>query len=251
MKRPDALREIYARLLARFGPQHWWPAETRFEVMVGAVLTQATAWGNVEKAIARLKEADALSPGGLRRLPVDELAQLVYPSGYYNAKARKLKALVMYLGERFGDDLDAMGRSDTPALREELLGIHGIGDETADDILLYALGKPVFVVDAYTRRLFHRLGLAPERGPTRSTARSSPTACPTTRRCSASTTRSSSGWAWSTAGRPPSAPGAACWRSAPQARRILRGEAGASCRRAQSREARSPARTLPDLTTRV
>ena len=133
--------------------------------MVGAVLTQATAWGNVEKAIVRLKEADALSPYGIRRLPVDELAQLVYPSGYYNAKARKLKALVMYLGERFGDDLDAMGRSDTPALREELLGIHGIGEETADDILLYALGKPVFVVDAYTRRLFHRLGLAPERGP--------------------------------------------------------------------------------------
>ena len=165
MKRPDALTEVYDRLLARFGPQHWWPAETRFEVMVGAVLTQATAWGNVEKAIARLKEADALSPGGLRRLPVDELAQLVYPSGYYNAKARKLKALVMYLGERFGDDLDAMGRCDTPSLREELLGIHGIGDETADDILLYALGKPVFVVDAYTRRLFHRLGLAPERGP--------------------------------------------------------------------------------------
>ena len=164
MKRPDALREVYARLLARFGSQHWWPAETRFEVMVGAVLTQATAWGNVEKAIARLEEADALCPDGIRRLPVDELAQLVYPSGYYNAKARKLKALVMYLGERFGDDLDAMGRSDTAALREELLGIHGIGDETADDILLYALGKPVFVVDAYTRRLFHRLGLAPERG---------------------------------------------------------------------------------------
>ena len=141
MKRPDALTEVYDRLLARFGPQHWWPAETRFEVMVGAVLTQATAWGNVEKAIGRLKTADALSPAGIRRLPVDELAQLVYPSGYYNAKARKLKALVVYLGERFGDDLDAMGRCDTPALREELLGIHGIGDETADDILLYAAGE--------------------------------------------------------------------------------------------------------------
>ena len=161
----SALREVYDRLLARFGPQHWWPAETRFEVMVGAVLTQATAWSNVEKAIGRLKTADALSPAGIRRLPVDELAQLVYPSGYYNAKARKLKALAAYLGEVFGDDLDAMGRSDTLALREELLGIHGIGEETADDILLYALGKPVFVVDAYTRRLFHRLGLAPERGP--------------------------------------------------------------------------------------
>ena len=96
----SALREVYERLLARFGPQHWWPAETRFEVMVGAVLTQATAWSNVEKAIGRLKTADALSPGGIRRLPVDELAQLVYPSGYYNAKARKLKALVTYLGDR-------------------------------------------------------------------------------------------------------------------------------------------------------
>ncbi len=161
----SALIEVYGRLLARFGPQHWWPAETRFEVMVGAVLTQATAWSNVEKAIARLKAAGALSPAGIRRLPVDEVAQLVYSSGYYNAKARKLKALAAYLGERFGDDLDEMGRSDTAALREELLGIHGVGEETADDILLYALGKPVFVVDAYTRRLFHRLGLAPERGP--------------------------------------------------------------------------------------
>ena len=110
---------------------------------------------------------------------MEELAQLVYPSGYYNAKARKLKALVDVPWRRaFGDDLDAMGRCDTPSLREELLGIHGIGDETADDILLYALGKPVFVVDAYTRRLFHRLGLAPERGPySEIQHRSSPTAC--------------------------------------------------------------------------
>ena len=164
MKRSGALREVYGRLIACFGPQRWWPAETRFEVMVGAVLTQATAWSNVEKAIARLKAAGALSPGGIRRLPVEELARLVYASGYYNAKARKLKALAAYLGDRFGDDLDAMGRSDTADLREELLGIHGVGEETADDILLYALGKPVFVVDAYTRRLFHRLGLAPGRG---------------------------------------------------------------------------------------
>ena len=114
MKRPDALTEVYDRLLARFGPQHWWPAETRFEVMVGAVLTQATAWGNVEKAIARLKDKaqggrraltqGPQAQGGLRRLPVDELAQLVYPSGYYNAKARKLKALVEYRGVRsFGE----------------------------------------------------------------------------------------------------------------------------------------------------
>ncbi len=165
VKRPGALREVYDRLLARFGPQRWWPAETRFEVMVGAVLTQATAWGNVEKAIARLKSAGALSPEGIRRLPVDELAHLVYPSGYYNAKARKLKALAAYVGEAYGDDIDVMGRSDTLALREEMLGIHGIGEETADDILLYALGKPVFVIDAYTKRIFHRLGLAPERGP--------------------------------------------------------------------------------------
>ncbi len=134
-------------------------------MMVGAVLTQSAAWSNVEKAIANLGAASKLSPSAIRETPSEDLAQLVYPSGYYNAKAKKLKALAAYLGERFDDDLDAMQAQPTPALRAELLGVHGIGDETADDILLYALGKPVFVIDEFTRRLLHRLGLAAEKGP--------------------------------------------------------------------------------------
>ena len=161
----DSLPEIYQRMLERYGPQHWWPAESRFEVMVGAVLTQAAAWTNVEKAIANLKSAGVLSPPGIRKLDQDELARLVYPSGYYNAKARKLKALVEYLGQRYDDDLDAMSRVDSGPLRAELMAVHGIGEETADDILLYALDKPVFVIDEYTKRLSHRLGLASDKGP--------------------------------------------------------------------------------------
>ena len=157
------LLEIYDRLFNRYGPQHWWPGDTRFEMMVGAVLTQAAAWTNVEKAISNLLAADVLSPLAIRDLNQARLAHLVYPSGYYNSKARKLKALSSYLGERFNDDLDAMSREDTNRLRDELLGVYGIGEETADDILLYALGKPTFIVDNYTRRVFSRLGLAPYR----------------------------------------------------------------------------------------
>ncbi len=158
-----SLKVVYGRLLDTYGPQHWWPAEGRFEVMVGAILTQSAAWSNVEKAIDRLKSASKLSPSGIRETPAEELAALVYSSGYYNAKARKLKALVSYLGERYDDDLDAMRSHDTQSLRAELLAVHGIGQETADDILLYALGKPVFVIDTYTRRLLHRLGVADEK----------------------------------------------------------------------------------------
>jgi endonuclease-3 related protein len=164
MNERGALLSIYDRLLDRYGPQGWWPAETRVEVMVGAVLTQAAAWTNVEMAIAGLKAAGALSPGEIRALDVGDLARLIYSSGYYNAKARKLKALMEYLARRFDDDLDAMAAADLDTLRSELLDVHGIGEETADDILLYALGKPVFVVDAYTRRLFFRLGLTDENG---------------------------------------------------------------------------------------
>ena len=160
----DRLLDIYDRMLKRYGVQNWWPGETRFEMMVGAVLTQAAAWTNVEKAVSNLVAADALSAHAIRSIEQEDLAKLVYPSGYYNSKGRKLKALADYLGCRFGDDLDAMQREDTDALRDELLGIYGIGEETADDILLYALGKPSFVVDNYTRRIFHRLGLAPEKG---------------------------------------------------------------------------------------
>jgi endonuclease-3 related protein len=129
--------------------------------MVGAVLTQAAAWKNVRKALSNIVNADALSPEAIRALTHDELARLVHPSGYFNAKARKLKALAEFLGHRFQDDIDAMVREEMESLREELLGVYGIGPETADDILLYAVGKPAFVIDAYTRRLFSRLDLAP------------------------------------------------------------------------------------------
>ncbi len=156
------LKEIYRRLMDGYGPQHWWPAEGPFEVMVGAILTQSAAWGNVEKAITSLKAAGALSPAALRRLSLAELAILIRPCGYYNAKAGKLKSLAHWLGECCADDLNQLFAGDTAALREQLLSIHGIGAETADSILLYAAGKPVFVVDAYTRRILSRLGLAPE-----------------------------------------------------------------------------------------
>ena len=158
------LLDIYDRLFSCYGPQHWWPGDTRFEMMVGAVLTQAAAWTNVEKAISNLVAADVLSPRAIRDLNQATLAHLVYPSGYFNSKARKLKALSSYLGERFNDDLDAMSREDTDRLRNELLGVYGVGEETADDILLYALGKPTFIIDNYTRRVFSRLGLAPYKG---------------------------------------------------------------------------------------
>jgi endonuclease-3 related protein len=152
---------IYHLLLARYGPQNWWPARGPFEVMVGAILTQSAAWGNVEKAINRLRDARALSPSALRRIPISEIAQLIYPSGYYNAKARKLKALATFLGERWDDDLARLFAWDVTELRQELLSVHGIGEETADSIILYAAHKPIFVIDAYTRRILSRLGLSP------------------------------------------------------------------------------------------
>lgn len=155
------LLDIYRRLLRHYGPQRWWPAETRFEMIVGAILTQSVAWTNVEKAIANLKAAGALEPAVLHSLSMDHLAQLVRPSGYYNVKARKVKAFVEHLGG-YGYDLDALFSQETPALRDELLSIHGVGPETADSIILYAAHQPVFVIDAYTMRLFPRLGLVPE-----------------------------------------------------------------------------------------
>lgn len=157
----DILREIYRRLMDRYGPQHWWPAREPFEVIVGAILTQSAAWTNVEKAINNLRAAGNLSPEMLRRLPDAALADLIHPSGYYNVKARKLKAFARWFGERYGDILDRLFAHDIDRLRRELLGIYGIGEETADSIMLYAGHKPVFVVDAYTRRIVGRLGLAP------------------------------------------------------------------------------------------
>ena len=155
------LLDIYRRLSTRYGPQHWWPARTPFEVIIGAILTQSAAWTNVEKAIDNLKNAGVLSPAALRRLPHAELAVLIYSCGYYNIKARKLKAFVQWLGEQYDDNLDRLFANDIDDLRWGLLGVYGIGQETADSIILYAGNKPVFVIDAYTRRIFGRLGLSP------------------------------------------------------------------------------------------
>ena len=157
------LEEVYRRLLARYGPQHWWPAGSRFEVIVGAILTQAAAWGNVEKAIANLKRARALSPAALRQLPLEDIARLIYPCGYYQAKALKLKSFAEHLGRGYNDSLDRLFALDAPQLRSELLSIQGVGEETADSIILYAAHKPVFVIDAYTRRILGRLGMAADR----------------------------------------------------------------------------------------
>lgn len=155
------LLDIHNRLFATYGPQHWWPADEPFEVMVGAILTQSTAWRNVEKAIANLKAASALSPAALRSLDLSEIAALIRPSGYYNAKARKLKALVEWLGDSYGDDIARMSAQGTDKLRCQLLSVYGVGLETADSIILYVANQPVFVIDSYTRRIIGRLGLAP------------------------------------------------------------------------------------------
>ncbi len=151
----------FERLLEHFGPQHWWPGETPFEVMVGAVLTQNTAWGNVEKAIDRLKAADALNCRAILTLADAELANLIRPAGYFNVKTKRLKALCRFLVERsVAEQPEALAEQDSlAALRHDLLAVHGIGEETADSILLYALNLPGFVIDAYTRRILGRLGL--------------------------------------------------------------------------------------------
>lgn len=142
-----------------YGDQQWWPADTRFEIMVGAILVQATSWSNVESAIDALEQEDLLHPNRLRDVDETHLAKLIKASVYFNAKARKLKALSHFLGDGFGDDISLLAKLETYESRRLLLGVHGIGPETADDILLYALGKPVFVVDTYTIRLFGRLGV--------------------------------------------------------------------------------------------
>jgi len=162
MNRNTIVSDIYLRLFACFGPQHWWPGEAPFEVMVGDILTQSASWHNVEIAINSLKQVGALSPKALREIPLAELAAYVHSSGYYNAKAKKLKALVEWLG-RYEDDLKKAFSGNLDDKRQELLGIHGIGPETADSILLYAADKPVFVIDAYTSKIAERIGIAPQR----------------------------------------------------------------------------------------
>jgi len=155
------LREVFRRLRGAYGPQRWWPAETPFEVIVGAILTQAAAWTNVERAIGRLKAEGMLSPGAIREAPRDRLADVIRSAGYFNAKAAKLQAVCRHLGERYGDSLERLFDRDVAALRAELLGLYGVGEETADSIILYAAGKPSFVIDAYTRRILARVGVRP------------------------------------------------------------------------------------------
>ena len=150
------LAEVYERLLAHYGPQGWWPGDGPFETVVGAILTQNTAWTNAARAIENLRAAGAMSPAALRAASESDLAELVRPSGYFNAKARKLKAMADHL-ERYGDDVAAMGGKDVRALRSELLAVHGVGPETADDIALYAVGLPSFVIDVYTQRIVDRM----------------------------------------------------------------------------------------------
>ena len=152
---------VFDILFTSWGPQHWWPAETPFEVAVGAVLTQNTAWTNVEKAITQLKAARALTPPSLLALPEQELARLIRPAGYHNVKARYLRTLASWVQERAAGDIASLASEDPVALRNELLALRGVGKETADSILLYAVGQPVFVVDAYTLRTGIRLQLLP------------------------------------------------------------------------------------------
>ena len=152
------LMVIYRQLLKEIGPRDWWPADSPFEVIIGAILTQNTAWANVKKAIDNLKEHKLLSPRALDKVPEKELAGLIRPSGYFNQKAKKVKHFVRYLLNHHQGSIKKMSKRDTGALREDLLSIHGIGPETADSILLYALEKPIFVVDAYTSRILYRHG---------------------------------------------------------------------------------------------
>ena len=150
------IRRYYRALYDAWGAQHWWPAETRFEVIVGAYLTQNTAWTNVERALTNLRNAQLLSIEGIRRSTVVRLERLIRPSGYFRQKTQRLKTFVAFLDKQYGGSLDKLFAQPTERLREELLSLNGVGPETADSILLYAGNHPVFVVDAYTRRVLDR-----------------------------------------------------------------------------------------------
>jgi len=158
------LFQVYERLLDAFGPQHWWPGESPFEIMVGAVLVQNTAWRNVERAIANLRDAGAMEPRALYAVPPEELAELIRPAGYFQVKSRRLRNLLKFVIDEYDGSLERMFRTDVATLREQLLAIHGIGPETADAILLYAGGLRTFVVDTYTHRISARHGWIGSRG---------------------------------------------------------------------------------------
>lgn len=155
------VREIYRTLFSTYGPQHWWPAKSRFEVIVGAYLTQNTSWKNVEYAIANLRCQHVLSIQSIREISIVSLEKLIRPAGFYRQKAQRLKNFVSYLDRNYRGSLDRMFTQPTEKLRQELLGLNGVGPETADSILLYAGKHPVFVVDAYTRRILDRHGILP------------------------------------------------------------------------------------------
>lgn len=152
----NRLLEIYKKLYDTFGPQHWWPGETPFEIAVGAILTQNTNWGNVEKAIDNLKKERVLNPESIYKIKTESLTTLIKPAGYFNVKAKRLKAFISFFVNEYNGSVERMKKEDMYILRLKLLHINGIGPETADSILLYALNKPVFVVDAYTKRVLSR-----------------------------------------------------------------------------------------------
>lgn len=162
MNRKDLLLDLYKRLHHHFGPLNWWPGDSPFEIAVGAILTQNTAWRNVEKAIDNLKAHNLLSPEALNRMALKDLAEIIKPAGYYNIKAHRLKRFLDFLFRLGGDGLDALSTGDLETWRDLLLQVHGIGPETADSILLYAADRPTFVVDAYTKRVLARHQLLPE-----------------------------------------------------------------------------------------
>lgn len=153
-----ALLKIYKLLYERFGPRHWWPGDTKLEIIIGAILTQNTAWVNVEKAIANLKSARLLKVKGLSRVPKKRIARLIRPAGYYNIKSQRIKNFLGFLNTAYGGSIKRMFSTETRRLRTEILDVKGIGPETADSILLYAGEKPAFVIDAYTKRIFSRHG---------------------------------------------------------------------------------------------
>jgi endonuclease-3 related protein len=155
----SAIRTYYRTLFSSWGCQHWWPAQSRFEMIVGAYLTQNTAWTNVERALRNLRKAKVLTIGGIRRTPQRQLEKLIRSAGYFRQKAQRLKTFVKFLDERYGGSLTRMFARPTDELRDELLALNGVGPETADSILLYAGNHPVFVVDAYTRRILERHGI--------------------------------------------------------------------------------------------
>lgn len=153
------VNKIYKMLFSYYGHRGWWPGDSPFEIAVGAILTQNTNWANVEKAISNLKQQGVLSARALHEMPLQDVASLIRPSGYYNIKAKRLKAFIGFLMAGYDGDMALMGKTATERLRVDLLAINGVGQETADSILLYALGRPVFVIDAYTKRVFSRHGI--------------------------------------------------------------------------------------------